>query len=171
MSRYNRVPASYWIRSKGWEDRVRLLGVYVQTCDHRTTEGLYRLPAAYVAADLDWQVAVAERLLARLVDTGFVKYDQRAEVILLPSALEVQAPTTKKQIDGAVARIRMVPATPLLCELLDLATVHSNGLAEAIRMEMADAFESVVTQPATFHSNSQSLAHAHSSTAPEYERG
>lgn len=135
-ARYYRVSPQYWHLSAGWDDRLRLLGLYVQTCEHRTTEGLYRLPPAYVAADLDWPTRTVEAKLADLECAGFIKYDTKAQVLLLRDALEVQPPATEKQITGAIARLRNVPATPLLLDLCDLAEAHASGLAEAIRMEL-----------------------------------
>jgi hypothetical protein len=120
-ARYYRVSPQFWHASAGWEDRLSLLGLYVQTCEHRTTEGLYRLPLAYVAADLEWPLQTAKQKLGDLQTTGFVKYDAAAQVLLLTDALEVQAPKTPDQITGAIRRLKTVPATGLLLDLLDLA--------------------------------------------------
>jgi len=135
-ARYYRVSPQYWHHSRDWEDRLRLLGLYVQTCEHRTTEGLYRLPVAYIAADLGWPAKTVESKLADLQCVGFIKYDCKAEVLLLVNALETQAPSTDAQIKGAITRLASVPATPLLLALHDLAQVHASGLAEAIRVEI-----------------------------------
>lgn len=135
-ARYYRVSPQYWHLSRDWEDRLRLLGLYVQTCEHRTTEGLYRLPLAYVNGDLGWPIKTVEHKLADLQTTGFIKYDAGAEVLLLLDALQVQPPTSEPQIKGAIARLRSVPATPLLLTLLDLAETHASGLAKAIREEI-----------------------------------
>lgn len=165
MTRYHRVPESFWVLARSWEDRLRNLGLYVQTCKHRTGEGLYRLPLAYIAADLAWPSGVPAKQMRNLVSTGFVRYDERAEVVLLPSALEVQAPTTEKQIQGAITRLRDVPPTPLLADLYQLAASHANGLAEAMRMgmgmEIQDALERAESASLNGHSSSLSLTHTH----------
>lgn len=135
-ARYYRVSPQYWHVSRDWEDRLRLLGLYVQTCEHRTTEGLYRLPLAYIAADLAWPIRTVEAKLGDLQTTTFVKYDRSAEVILLLDALEVQAPKTKDQVLGAIRRLQAVPATSLLLDLHDLASTHSTGLAVAMREQL-----------------------------------
>jgi hypothetical protein len=168
MTRYHRVPTSFWMLARDWEDRLRNLGLYVQTCEHRTTEGLYRLPLAYVAADLAWPTGVPARQMRNLVSTGFVRYDERAEVVLLPGALEVQVPTTENQIKGAVTRLQSVPPTPLLADFYALAVVHANGLAESMRMgmgmEIDDSLARASESDLNGHSNSLALTHAHSST-------
>jgi hypothetical protein len=165
VTRYHRVPTSFWMLSRDWEDRLRNLGLYVQTCEHRTGEGLYRLPLAYVGADLAWPTGVPARQMRNLVTTGFVKYDERAEVVLLLDALKIQAPSTEKQILGAVTRLKAVPPTALLADLYSLANAHANGLAEAMRvgmgMEIEDALERVNSGRENGHSNSLSLSHTH----------
>lgn len=157
-AKYHRVSPQYWMRSKGWDDRLRLLGLYVQTNEHRITEGLYRLPYAYIVGDLDWPLKVVKQKLRELQAAGLVLYDELTDVILLVDALEEFAPTTEKQITGAMKRLRSVPSTPLLAEFIRLATFHSNGLAERIRMEMPNAFESAVDPGLASHSNTQALA-------------
>jgi hypothetical protein len=133
MIRYHRVDPHYWVLAKNWDDRTRNVVLYVQTCRHRVTEGLFPLPKAYMAADLGYTVPQVARSLGVIVNAGLVKYDDQAEVIFICNALEMQAPTTPKQIQGAIARLRMVPASPLLCDLHFHANAHANAFAEAIR--------------------------------------
>lgn len=166
--RYNRVPESYWVLSRTWSDRLRNLGLYVQTCKHRTGEGLYHLPIAYAANDLGWTVPVTQKHMRELAEHGFVGWDAKAEVVLLHNALEIQAPTTEKQIKGAIERLKTVPPSQLLSVLYRLAQVHSNGLADSIRMAFPNTFEWVAEPGSNSHSNSHALAHAHSpSPLPE----
>lgn len=164
MNRYNRVPTKFWVTTRGWEDKPRTFALYLYTCEHRTGEGLYRLPLAYAAADLGWTTPVAERQMSGLVRLDFVGYDANAEVVLLHDALEVQVPTGN-QIKGAIARLQALPATPLLCDLYAHANAHSNGLAEAMRkgmgMELERALEWVDRQGLNGHSNPHTQAHAH----------
>jgi hypothetical protein len=167
--RYNRVPESYWVLSRDWNERLRNLGLYVQTCRHRTGEGLYYLPLAYAADDLNWSLTVTQKHMKELVDREFIGWDSRAQVVLLVNALEVQAPTTEKQIKGAIERLKHLPPTDLLSELHFLAQVHSNGFADSIRMAFPNACE-WVSNPhsnggSATHSNSHALAHAHSPKA------
>ena len=174
-ARYNRVPESYWVLARDWSERTRNLGLYLQTCKHRTGEGLYHLPIAYAASDLGWAVLVTQKHLNELVEAGFIGWDAKAEVVFLVTALEVQAPTTEKQIKGAIERLKQLPPTDLLSELHFQAQVHSNGFADSIRMAFPNACEWVpvshsngspksTAMDSNFHSNSQSLAHAQSHT-------
>jgi hypothetical protein len=85
--RYHRVDPHYWVLAKNWDDRTRNVGMYVQTCRHRVTEGLFELPKAYMAADLGYTAPQITRSLSVVVDAGLVKYDDDAEVILICNAL------------------------------------------------------------------------------------
>lgn len=163
-ARYNRVPASYWRISHGWGDRLQKLGLYLQTCTHRTGEGLYLLPLPYAARDLEWTQTITERHMRELVGHDFISWDATSEVVLLHNALEIQAPTTEKQIKGAITRLKELPPSPLLSVLFRLAQVHSNAFADSIRMAFPNTFEWVENNGRAGHSNSQSLAHAQSHT-------
>ena len=58
MSRsYWRVTPAFWGDEKvaGWNDDTRLLALYLLTCEHRTLEGLFRLPKGYIMADDLWR--------------------------------------------------------------------------------------------------------------------
>lgn len=155
--RYHRVPETFWTLTRGWAEKTIILGLYLQTCKHRTTEGLYPLPLAYAAADLGWTPAVITRHLAILGRAGVVKYDSKAEVVLLPNALEIQAPKAPDPIKGAIRRLKEVPESPLLKDLYGYASTYSTAFAEAIR----EAFP-VVTRVGTpgEHSNGKSNSHS-----------
>lgn len=158
MTRYYRVPTSFWGLAREWDERTRNLGLYLQTCEHRTGEGLFRLPLAYAAEDLRWTVAVVERHMALLGRAGFIKYDSTAQVVLLPNALETQSPSAPKQIEGAIKRLKAVPPTPLLCDLYTHANTHSNALANEMRKAFPTAFETVTST----HSSPLALTHTRS---------
>src|SRR5438128_2861858 len=113
-SEHYRVSPRYWSGDRSaWSDREKLLGLYLLTCPHRTTEGLYYLPKGYIGTDLGWTPRQIDEALATLLAVGFVKYDEAAQVVLLPKALKRQRPTTVKQIAGAVRQLELVPDTGL----------------------------------------------------------
>lgn len=175
-ARYYRVSPQFWHASAGWEDRIRLLGLYVQTCEHRTTEGLYRLPVAYIHGDLGWPAKTVEGKLADLECVGLIKYDAKAEVLLLLDALESQPPRTEPQVKGAMARLRTVPPTPLLAKLYDLAQAHASELAEAIREENGflsgeNAGSSPIGNVTPLASRVPAPAHTHASATPTQRSG
>jgi hypothetical protein len=161
VSRYFRVSPNYWHLASGWDDKTVIVGLYVQTCKHRHSEGLYHLPKEYIAGDLGYGASTVTKALKVLEGAGFVKYDKKASVILLMTALELQPPTTEKQVQGAIARIKTVPASPLLWDLYFHARSHSNGLANAI----ADVFPDSIAMGNGFPFESSVAPYLSSSTA------
>jgi len=150
-ARYNRLSQLYWPRARAWDERTRNLGAYLHTCRHSTGEGYYSLPVAYMADDLNWTSAVVTKSLRTLEDAGEIRFHDG--VVFVPEALEIQAPTTDKQITGAIARIRMVPVGPLLCVFYQHAVTHANGLAERMRMELAAQIDQSLSMETHSHSN------------------
>ena len=126
-----------------WNNRIISLGIettliylYVLSNPHRFSEGLYRLPKAYVVADLHMDMEQVERAIKALEAEGLIRYDDSAEVVLDPQALHFLPPVSQRQIDGAITKLRQVPKTPLLQELWKLALAHNERLYKA----MEDAF-------------------------------
>jgi hypothetical protein len=139
MSRYNRVSPNYWHLCREWNERTTIVGLYVQTCRHRHSEGLYHIPREYIAGDLGYTAHAVNRSLYIIENAGFVRYDRGANVLLLMTGLELQPPTSPRQIKGAIDRLRTLPASPLLRDLYFLARSHSNGLADSIAMEFPES--------------------------------
>jgi DNA-binding MarR family transcriptional regulator len=134
VARYYRVSPKYWMdeKTRSWDDSTRLLALYLLTCPHRNLEGLYRLPISYATADLGWSAARVRRNLDRLVEDGFVEYDHDAEVVWVRRALHYQAPSTEKQIAGALTSLSELPRTSLRDRFRETAESVSPSLAKAM---------------------------------------
>jgi hypothetical protein len=141
---YHKVYRLFWKDPKvrGWlragEDRTVFLALYMLTCDHKNSEGLYYLPKDYVGADLGWEAdAVGERM-AHLLDKRFIEYDEDAEVVFVCNALKYHEPKSKLQLKGAISALEQVPPTPLLTSFLTAAETHAQTLAKEIRKTFKD---------------------------------
>ena len=145
MARYYPISPMFWADDavQEWEDQTRLLALYTLTCEHRNLEGLYRLPWAYVSADLGWEADTVGEHMARLLDAGFVEYDQGPKVIFVRNALKYQQPKSAPQIKGAISSLEQVPTTRLLDSLLTVADSHALKLAKAIRKAFPDRIETL----------------------------
>lgn len=139
MARYYPVSPLFWSDAKvrQWDDRTTLLALYLLTCEHRNLEGLYRLPLAYVEADLCWPADAVLSRMGGLCADGFIDYDHSGQVVFVRNALKYQAPKSKLQIKGAINALEQVPETPLMEQLAETAAVHSRPLATAIRRAFA----------------------------------
>jgi hypothetical protein len=119
MAQYYRVSPNFWKGRRDWSDREKLLAQYLLSCPHRNLEGLYWLPLAYVEADLGWPAKVLRACLATLERDSFAAYDETAQVLFLCKALSFQAPTTEKQVTGALNSLERVPKTVLWDRFVD----------------------------------------------------
>lgn len=132
--RYHKVSPKFWSDRKvlAWDDDTRLLALYLLTCEHRTTEGLFRLPKAYIAADLGWTAERLAKPFAKLLDDGFVKYDEAVSVMLLTNALKWNPTENPNQAKAVLKSISELPETPLLIDFQQLAERFDKRLAEQL---------------------------------------
>jgi hypothetical protein len=135
MSRsYWRVTPAFWGDEKvaGWNDDTRLLALYLLTCEHRTLEGLFRLPKGYILADLGWTEERLAEPFAQLLREGFIEYDATVRVCLLVNALAYQSPENPNQVLAAMKVLEPLPATRLFTRLLSQAQRFCKPLAERL---------------------------------------
>jgi hypothetical protein len=142
MASYRLVYPKFWrtAKARAWTDEQRLLSMYLLTCEHRNTEGLFYMPLEYAAADLGWSPTDVAKWMGSL--DGFVSFDPAADVVFLHNALKHQPPKSDKQVIGAASELSGVPKTtlwpafhqaaqrfaPKLAEVLE---PHSNGVPDA----------------------------------------
>jgi hypothetical protein len=139
VPKHYRVSPKYWKGDRRrWDDRKKLLGLYLLTCEHRNLEGFYFLPKGYIQTDLGWPARPVSDLMAELEAEGFVQYDDAAEVVFIVKALTIQSPSTDRQITGAIAVLQQVPSSSLWNAFRVACESHCPKLAEAI----ADAWPS-----------------------------
>ena len=135
---YSRVSSRFWPEAKegGWTEDMVTLGLFLLTCEQRTTEGLYRLPKGYMIEDLPdgWTVERLTASLDALSAEGFAHYDDKARVVFLPKAMKYQRPDNKNQQTAAIRNLKGLPATRF-----------SEPFAEAAK-QYAQAFHQAFTQ-------------------------
>lgn len=148
MPRYFRVVPRVWTDHPTWSNDAQLLALYLLTCPHRTTEGLYRLPMAYVRADLNWsQQPLRKGLRERLAEafgelsaSSFCEYDEQAQVVLVMGALETQAPENPNQVTAAIRQLEELPPTHLTSTFKRLAERFCERLAERLPEGFGEPF-------------------------------
>lgn len=123
---------------------TRYVAMYILTCRHRILEGLYCLPLGYAASDLHWDGPRLLKAWRALLECDFMRYDEHAEVVFIVKALKHQAPDLPNHIKSAVAKLKELPATYLLADLLDAADKHAPKLADHMRHAMADDIEHAI---------------------------
>lgn len=134
MARYYPVSPLFWMDDKigQLDDQGKLLALYLLTCEHRNLEGLYRLPCAYIQADLAWDRDTVKDEMDRLMSLGFIAYDEAARVVFLPKALKYHEPKSPKQVQGAVNALQQVPDTALWNQFQAAAEAYAPALSAEI---------------------------------------
>lgn len=132
---YWRVSPAFWAdeKSSRWSDDAKLLALYILTCEHRSLEGLFRLPKGYIKEDLGWNSERLAEPFAQLLQDGFIEYDEAARVIFIVNALEYQAPENPNQVTAAVKIIEELPATSLITRLYAQSERLCERLAKALQ--------------------------------------
>ena len=145
MAKFHRFFTSFWKdpEIRRWPDHQKLLGSYLLTCPHRTSEGLFWLPHGYVAQDLGWSIERVSEGYSGLKAAGFCAYDDTSETVLLVKALKYEAPAGEKQVQGAINRLAEVPPTPLFSLLRDAAERYAPEFCKALD----EAVERGILQP------------------------
>lgn len=143
MARYYPVSPLFWMDDKigQLDDQGKILALYLLTCEHRNLEGLYRLPYAYIQADLAWDEVTVREEMATLIGLGFINYDEAARVVFLPKALKYHNPKSAKQVQGAVNALQQVPDTTLWHLFVEAAATYAPALSEAIGNPLATPSE------------------------------
>lgn len=140
IRRYYRVGPTIWT-DHAWDEETRYAAFYVLTCEHRTVEGLFRLPISYAAHDLGWTTKRVLKAFALLEADDFIEYDYDANVCLIVSALKWQAPKTANHITAALRSLEALPATRLTMRFGQLAAVHADALADRMSHGMGHGMD------------------------------
>ncbi len=144
--RYHPVSPNLWDkRFKSLKPESRQVYLYLLTCSHRRSEGLFRLPFEYMRFDTGMSAKEVTEALTELTAEGWIMLDERADMILDRRALEFFPPKGTKQIAGAVRVIANAPKTTLKIEMLKLAHINAPDLAEAITEECPELVNPALT--------------------------
>lgn len=134
MPSFFQVHTLFWTDPKvfAWNQVEKNLALYLLTCDHRNLEGYYRLPYAYISADLGLERDEVTVALERLIRDDFCRYDVDAQVVFLPKALKYRQPTTARHVEGAVNDLRAVPDSYLYADFQEAAAMYAPALSKVI---------------------------------------
>ena len=94
--------------------------LYLLTSPHRNILGFYFLPAPYACFDLGWDEKRFQKGLQELLQTGRVKYDERAHVVLVTNYLKYNPFENPNQVKSALGKLDTIPQTPLFKDFLSI---------------------------------------------------
>lgn len=112
---YTRVESRFWQDEKmrAVSDDARYLMLYLLTSPHRNILGFYFLPSPYACFDLGWDDKRFDKGLQELIQTGLVKYDSNAHVVLVQNYLKHNPLENPNQVKSAIDKLEEIPQTPL----------------------------------------------------------
>lgn len=132
---YFRVYTRIWLHASAhkWDDATTCLALYLLTCRHRNLEGLYVLPKLYVCDDLRWTPEHLEAPWGRLLQEGFIEYDDDLKIVFVRLALKYQQPEHMDQMRAGLRVLAQLPKTPLLDSFLAAADEYCPEFARLVR--------------------------------------
>lgn len=134
--KYFRVSPKLWHES--WDSDQRYLALYLLTTEHRTTEGLFRLPMAYAQSDLGWTKKRTQKAWDALCEADFIR--TKDDVVLIVQALKYQSPGNPNQVTGAINALREVPATELDTHFYFFAQAFAQPFAQGLHEQLPERF-------------------------------
>src|SRR5690606_28845549 len=91
-----------------------------------------------ICADLGWDAKRLAKPFRKLLEDGFISYDETVHVVLVRHALKYQAPDNPNQGKAAIKALEELPETPLLWELQRLAERFAKPFAEQLREQFGE---------------------------------
>jgi len=152
MMLYTRVESRFWQDEKmrAVSDDARYLMLYLLTSPHRNILGFYFLPSPYACFDLGWDEKRFQKGLQELLQTGRVKYDARAHVVLVQNYLKHNPLENPNQVKSAIERLEEMPKTPLFQDFLAVVEQFDKPfiqpLAERLRERLREPGTGTVTE-------------------------
>jgi hypothetical protein len=113
-------------RLQSLDPTTKLVAAYSISNTHSVSEGLYRLPLDYVRADLRLTKGQIGKAFAALEPWHLI-YDAATEVVFVVDGLKVSAPSTQKQLEGAIRLLKTLPPTALLRLFYSAAEKHATN--------------------------------------------
>ncbi len=120
--RYQPVFSSVWRNDRfkyEFTTNAKLLWLYLLTCDHANSIGLYKLSTGYATADLGWRADSYKSRLSEILKPGktgesMAWFDEKSQVICISRWLHWKPLQNENQVKGAIKALDEVPPTRLL---------------------------------------------------------
>jgi len=118
--RYSRIKSRFWHDEKSgqWDDDTKLLALYLLTCPHGNILGCFVLPKLYICADLRWTEERLRKPFAKLLEEGFLEYDENTSLILINNWLKHNPIENGNQAIAGVQMLKELPKSYVLESLL-----------------------------------------------------
>lgn len=136
MRDFSKISPSVWRSARFTDlssDDARFLYLFYLTCEHQTSAGAYRLPDGYACNDLHWTQERYRKARADLQTADLIEFDDAASVVMIRRWFKHNPPMNESHLTG-IERV--------------IERLESELIAEAISLELNEAWESVLVEKA-----------------------
>lgn len=163
---YSKVYSRMWSdpRFRAWTEDARHAALYVLTCPHRNTEGLFRLPLPLAAYDLQWTTARTAAAFGELEEARWMVLDPDTDLVWIIDAVADDPPVGPKRTKGAVNKLADTPTSVLRGRYVGHCRRVFPALADAIVAQLGwpEYPSDTVSEPYRGGSDTPSIPHSHS---------
>lgn len=121
-------------------DESQLVFFHMMTTPMRSPFGLYKASIEALAAEKRWTVEGYRKAFAEAFEKGFVKYDERHQVIYLPRYLPFNPPNNPNVVKRWGKVFEEIPNCPLKWECHEALKAFCEGLSKAFMEAFNEAF-------------------------------
>ena len=142
---YSKIDSLFWRDQKNRKlsDDGKLLFLYLLTCPHRSSIGLYYLPEQYVASDIKWTLERVRKGFNELLQNGCVKYDRDNEIVFIKNFLRYNSFENSNQIRGAIKFLGTLPDTVFLSDLIEVIKMGYEDCSKDKSQDFKKALETL----------------------------
>lgn len=108
-------------------DDAKLTYLYLLTSEHQNSAGCYRLPDAYAAADLRWQLDRYRAARVELENAGLIRFDASASVVMITRWFRFNPPMNSSHLKGIKHILARLPSQ----QIWEEAAAELDELTEA----------------------------------------
>ena len=140
--RYVKVATKFWTDEKtiDLDQETKLLHLYILTSPHSNMAGYYRLPKAYIKADLKLSDKQLSKGFNELLVNGLIKYCEKSSVILIPNYYKYNTVQNKNQAKGATNRTSELPKNSLIDEYKKSINTYADSYQEELYKGLPKGF-------------------------------
>jgi hypothetical protein len=100
-------------------DDSKFLYLYLLSCRHQNSAGVFHLKDAYAAADLRWTVERYQTARLQLVEADLVHFDEKASVVLITRWFKHNPPMNASHQKGVIKVIQRIECEAFRLEALE----------------------------------------------------
>ena len=142
-TRYRNVHCLIWNDDKFpfVSDDCKLSFFHLLTTPMSSPFGLYKASMGGLADEIRWNTKRHRNAIKDAIKEGFIKYDEKHHVILIPKFLYYNKPNGPNQLKSWGKIFKEIPNSPLKHEFIHIVKGIAGGMTDGMRDAMLNAFE------------------------------